>query len=180
MGTNICCEIFSGTQPRKGVKVLERFEDWLRLHLQGATDGLVKPRHHLFYLGFTKPSVAPLRRRRSQSPKPRRTFKIWRGCLPEMVLNSVARKRSRLMNPFWPLMKNKQVSRLWGELEHINKWSRKEGKMRGEQKSVWSGKMFRSLGISLKAGCIIHDLDGSQLFYITLIELIYLLVSTFY
>ena len=40
--------------------------------------------------------------------------------------------------------------------------------------------MFSSLKISLKAGCIIQDLDGSQLFYIALIEQIYLLVITFY
>ena len=121
MGTNSCCKIFSGTQRRKGVKVLERFGDWLRLHLSGCYWLLgktkVKPMHNLFCLVFTKPSVVPWRRRRSQSPKPRRTFKIWHGFLPEILLNSVARKAPSLMKQLWPLIKHKQGSRLWGELE---------------------------------------------------------------
>ena len=38
-------KILSGRLPRQGVKVHQRFRDCLRLHLQVATDGLVKPNH---------------------------------------------------------------------------------------------------------------------------------------
>ena len=36
--------MFSGRQPRHDVKVLRRFRDWPRPHLQGVADGLVEPK----------------------------------------------------------------------------------------------------------------------------------------
>jgi hypothetical protein len=101
-------------------------------------------------------------------------------------LNCVAGKASSLMKPFCSLIKHKQDNTLWGELEgkrkknNFIKWRKKEGKTRGQQKSVWSGKMFGSRGIPLKAGCIVQDFDGFQLLYIALIEMVCLLVSNFY
>ena len=37
-------KIFSDRQPRQGGKVFQCFRDWLRPHLQGTADGLVKPK----------------------------------------------------------------------------------------------------------------------------------------
>lgn len=37
-------KIFSGWQQRQGVKILNRFRDWLRPNLEGATDGSAEPK----------------------------------------------------------------------------------------------------------------------------------------
>jgi len=64
--------MFSGRQPPQDVKVLRRFRDWLRSHLQGVADGLVEPTtttgcpvcywdtgHLLISVGSTKPPATP-------------------------------------------------------------------------------------------------------------------------
>jgi len=37
-------KIFSGRQPRHCIKVVQSFRDWIRLHIQGVANGLVKPK----------------------------------------------------------------------------------------------------------------------------------------
>ena len=44
LNTQTLHNFFLGRQQRQNVKVPRRFRDWLRPHLQNATDGLVKPK----------------------------------------------------------------------------------------------------------------------------------------
>jgi hypothetical protein len=66
--------VFSGRHPRKNVKILGRFRDWLRLHLQDVADGLVETELYL--------------------KRHRILTSLW-GCLPENIsLNRVALRTS--------------------------------------------------------------------------------------
>ena len=97
--------MFSGKQLCQGVKVLWRFRDELRPHLQGVADGLVEPKlitgyiyiqqhalgHLVVSFGSTKPSAKPWRWGRIQSLKRQGPFTLCPGSLSEKsVTYSVA------------------------------------------------------------------------------------------